>query len=145
MSAALDSAGGLDIVNGLADGWSTQLGKAYTDGEELSGGQWQKLALGRAMMRADPLLMILDEPTSALDAETEYLLFERYAQGAQRAARKSGAVTLLVTHRFSTARMADLIIVLGGGGILEFGDHATLVARGGLYAELYELQASAYR
>ncbi|MEV8510704.1 ABC transporter ATP-binding protein [Dactylosporangium sp. NPDC051484] len=144
-AAALERAGGTDVVEGLPDGWSTQLGKAYADGAELSGGQWQKLALGRAMMRTDPLLLILDEPSAALDAETEHRLFEQYAAGARQASQRTGTVTLLVTHRFSTVRIADLIIVVGDGGILEFGSHATLMQRGGTYAELYSIQAAAYR
>jgi ATP-binding cassette subfamily B protein len=111
---------------------------------ELSGGQWQKLALARAFMRTDPLLVVFDEPTAALDAPTEHALFERFAAAARSGAGR-GAVTLLVSHRFSTVRMADLIVVLAAGRIAEQGSHAELVARGGLYAELYELQARAYR
>jgi ATP-binding cassette, subfamily B, bacterial len=111
---------------------------------ELSGGQWQRLALARGMMRDLPLLLILDEPTASLDAITEAALFERY-QAARALARRSGAITLLVSHRFSTVRMADLIVVLEGGRITASGDHASLIQAGGLYAELYELQARAYR
>ncbi|MDQ1681964.1 MAG: ATP-binding cassette, subfamily bacterial, partial [Frankiaceae bacterium] len=115
------------------------------DGTELSGGQWQKLALGRAMMRELPLLLILDEPTSALDAEAEHQLFEQYAENARRVGRETGAITVLVSHRFSTVRMADLILVVADGRVAEAGDHAALLAQDGLYAELYALQASAYR
>jgi ATP-binding cassette subfamily B protein len=97
------------------------------------------------MMRQAPLLLLLDEPTAALDAPTEHALFARYANAARRAAGASGAITLLVTHRFSTVRLADLIVVLDQGRVVEQGSHAALVARGGLYAELYELQARAYR
>jgi ATP-binding cassette subfamily B protein len=89
--------------------------------------------------------LILDEPTAALDAETEHALFERYAAQARAVAGAVGAVTLLVSHRFSTVRMADLIVVVDDGRIVESGDHATLVRAGGLYAELYTLQASGYR
>jgi ATP-binding cassette subfamily B protein len=142
--AALGRARADDLVARLATGLSTQLGKSYTDGTELSGGQWQKLALGRAMMRELPLLLILDEPTSALDAQAEHSLFERYAEGARRVGRATGAITVLVSHRFSTVRMADLILVVEGGRIIEAGDHAALLRAGGLYAELYELQARAY-
>jgi ATP-binding cassette subfamily B protein len=92
-------------------------------------------------MREQPLLLVLDEPTAALDAETEHALFERYAA----AARGGGGVTLLVSHRFSTVRMADLIVVLDGARLVELGSHADLVARGGQYAELYGIQAAAYR
>jgi ATP-binding cassette subfamily B protein len=142
---ALDRARGTDVVDQLPDGLASQLGKSYANGVELSGGQWQKLALGRAMMRERPLLLILDEPTSALDAQTEHALFERYAAQASAAAAGTGAITLLVSHRFSTVRMADLIVVVAGGRIVEAGDHASLTRAGGLYAELYELQAQAYR
>jgi ATP-binding cassette, subfamily B, bacterial len=111
----------------------------------LSGGQWQRLALGRAMMRPRPLLLILDEPTASLDPRAEQALFERYAAAARAGAAGAGTITLLVSHRFSTVRMADLIVVIDGGQVVEQGDHAALMARGGLYAELYELQARAYR
>jgi ATP-binding cassette subfamily B protein len=141
---ALERAQATDVVGRLEQGLSTQLGKSYTDGTELSGGQWQKLALGRAMMRELPLLLVLDEPTSALDAEAEHALFERYAEGARRVGRASGGVTVLVSHRFSTVRMADLIVVVADGRVAEAGSHAALMRNKGLYAELYRLQAAAY-
>ena len=144
VEAALDRARASDVIGRLRDGLSTQLGKSYADGVELSGGQWQKLALGRAMMREVPLLLILDEPTSALDAEAEHALFERYAEGARRVGQATGGITFLVSHRFSTVRMADLILVVADGRIVEAGSHAALMRAGGLYAELYELQARAY-
>jgi ATP-binding cassette subfamily B protein len=97
------------------------------------------------MMRADPVLLVLDEPTAALDAEAEHALFERYAGAARRAASSTGGITVLVSHRFSTVRMADLILVLEAGRLVGAGSHAELIAQGGLYAELYELQARAYR
>jgi ATP-binding cassette subfamily B protein len=143
--AALDRASARGIVDELSGGLDAQLGKSFEDGVELSGGQWQKLALGRSMMREDPLLLLLDEPTAALDAPSEHALFERYAGAARRAATSSGAITLLVSHRFSTVRMADLILVVDGATIAEAGDHAALMGAGGLYAELYELQARSYR
>jgi ATP-binding cassette subfamily B protein len=144
VEAALDRANAGDVVGRLEEGLSTQLGKSYKEGTELSGGQWQKLALGRAMMRELPLVLILDEPTSALDAEAEHALFERYAEGAQRVGRATGGITVLVSHRFSTVRMADQIVVVADGKIVEAGPHAQLMRNRGLYAELYDLQASAY-
>ena len=96
------------------------------------------------MMRERPLVLILDEPTSALDAEAEHALFERYAEGAQRVGQATGGITVLVSHRFSTVRMADQIIVVADGRIVEAGPHSALMHNRGLYAELYELQASAY-
>lgn len=143
--AALGRASGDGVVDALPDGFETQLGKSFAGGAELSGGQWQKLALGRAMMREDPVLLVLDEPTAALDAQTEHALFERYAGAARRNAASNGAITVLVSHRFSTVRMADLIVVVDGSSVAEVGSHAELVAAGGLYAELFELQARAYR
>jgi ATP-binding cassette, subfamily B, bacterial len=144
VAAALGRARGEDVVDLLDDGLETQLGKTAADGTELSGGQWQKLALGRAMMRELPLLLVLDEPTSALDAQTEHELFERYAAGAKRVAADTGAITLLVSHRFSTVRMADLILVVADGRVAEAGSHDQLMAVHGLYAELYGLQAAQY-
>ncbi len=145
VTAALVRAGGTDVLDSLASGMATKLGRTFDDGLDLSGGQWQKLALGRAMMREAPLLLVLDEPTASLDAPTEYDLFERYAGGARRVSRKTGAITILVSHRFSTVRMADLIVVIDEGGLVEFGSHDELVAHNGLYAELFALQARAYR
>lgn len=145
VASALDRAGGSDVPVKLPQGLDTPIGKSFDNGAELSGGQWQKLALGRAMMRLSPLLLVLDEPTSALDAHTEHALFERYAGMAAATAAATGAITVLVSHRFSTVRMADLIMVVDEGGLAEVGTHADLMARGGLYAELFELQARAYR
>lgn len=98
-------------------------------------------------MRDEPLLVALDEPTAALDAETEHQLFERYASRAREArrSRRNGGVTILVSHRFSTVRMADLIVVLDGARVAETGSHDELLARGGRYAELYQIQARAYQ
>ncbi|HUR77613.1 MAG TPA: ABC transporter ATP-binding protein [Acidimicrobiales bacterium] len=143
--AALERASATDVIERLDLGLGTQLGRAYTEGAELSGGQWQKLALGRAMMRAHPVLLVLDEPTAALDPEAEHALFEHYARAAGRAASHNGGVTVLVSHRFSTVRMADLILVLERGRLVAAGSHAELMQQGGLYAELYDLQARAYR
>jgi len=142
--AALRRADATAVTDALPDGLDTRLGRSFTGGHELSGGQWQRLALARGMMRDLPLLLILDEPTASLDAITEAALFERYL-AARKLASHSGAITLLVSHRFSTVRMADLIIVLDQGRIAATGNHASLVRAGGLYAELYEMQARAYR
>jgi ATP-binding cassette subfamily B protein len=144
LSEALRRADATAVAAELPDGLDTRLGRSFTGGQELSGGQWQRLALARGMMRDLPLLLILDEPTASLDAITEAALFERYL-AARALAKGSGAITLLVSHRFSTVRMADLIIVLDQGRIAASGDHAALIRAGGLYAELYELQARAYR
>ena len=144
LASALERADASAVVAELPDGLDTRLGRSFTGGQELSGGQWQRLALARGMMRDLPLLLILDEPTASLDAITEAALFERYLS-ARALARQSGAITLLVSHRFSTVRMADLIVVLDQGRIAASGDHASLIREGGLYAELYELQARAYR
>jgi ATP-binding cassette subfamily B protein len=145
VQAALRRAHAADVLDHLPDGLGTQLGRSYADGAELSGGQWQKLALGRAMMREAPLLLVLDEPTSALDPQSEHALFERYAKQAGRLRETAGAITLIVSHRFSTVRMADVIVVVQDGQVVETGDHATLVNQGGLYAELFTIQADAYR
>jgi ATP-binding cassette, subfamily B, bacterial len=144
LSEALRRADATAVAAELPGGLDTRLGRSFTGGQELSGGQWQRLALARGMMRDLPLLLILDEPTASLDAITEAALFERYL-AARALAKGSGAITLLVSHRFSTVRMADLIIVLDQGRITASGDHAALIRAGGLYAELYELQARAYR
>jgi len=142
--AAVDRAGADDVVQRLDAGLETQLGPTWPDGVEVSFGQWQKLALARGFMRDEPLVVALDEPTAALDAETEHALFERYASGA-RGDEDDGRITILVSHRFSTVRMADLIVVLDGAHVVEVGSHDDLIARGGQYADLYGIQAAAYR
>lgn len=143
--AALDRAGAADLLETLPKGLATQLGANWPDGIDLSGGQWQKVAIGRAMMRTAPLLLLLDEPTAALDADTEHRLFQQWTAAAQHLRQRNGAVTLLVSHRFSTVQMADLIVVLDQGRIVELGSHRDLMARDGLYAELFQLQAQSYR
>jgi ATP-binding cassette, subfamily B, bacterial len=144
VAAAVSRAGASDVVEQLPDGLDTQLGANWPDGTDLSFGQWQKFALARGFMRERPLLTILDEPTAALDAETEHALFERYAEQA-RSSRTEGRITVLVSHRFSTVRMADLIVVIRDGRIAEIGSHEQLMADGGTYADLYTIQAHAYR
>jgi ATP-binding cassette, subfamily B, bacterial len=145
--AAVGYAGAGDVIAKLPGGLATQLGKTWPGGVEVSFGQWQKLALARGFMRDRPLLLVLDEPTAALDAETEHSLFERYAAAARDRERgdDAGRITILVSHRFSTVRMADLIVVLDGAHVVEFGSHEALMARRGQYAELYGMQADAYR
>ncbi len=145
ITAALERAASSEVVAALPDGRSTQLGSSFDGGVELSGGQWQKLALARAMMRPAPLLLVLDEPTAALDAEAEHHLFARYAAAASALAADTGGITVIVSHRFSTVRMADLIVVVDGGRIAATGTHDQLVAAGGLYPHLYNLQARGYR
>jgi ATP-binding cassette subfamily B protein len=144
LAGALDRAVASDLVASLDDGFDTQLGRQF-DGVELSVGQWQKVALARAMLREEPLLLVLDEPTASLDAPTEHALFERFAAAARDVATSVGGITVLISHRFSTVRMADLIVVLAEGAIVERGAHDDLIAADGLYAELYRLQARAYR
>ncbi|MPY87798.1 MAG: ATP-binding cassette domain-containing protein [Luteitalea sp.] len=141
---AIGRAGATDVVSRLTSGLDTQLGPTWPGGVEVSFGQWQKLALARGFMRDDPLLLVLDEPTAALDAETEHALFERYAAAA-RDEREDGRLTILVSHRFSTVRMADVIVVLDGARVVEVGTHEQLIATGGQYSELYGIQAAAYR
>jgi ATP-binding cassette subfamily B protein len=144
VGTAVARAGAEDVVHGLPQGLSTQLGPTWDDGVDLSFGQWQKLALARGFMRDGTLLQVLDEPTAALDAETEHALFESFARQA-RTGEPDGRITVLVSHRFSTVRMADLILVLQGSRLVEAGSHAELMTAGGLYAELYGIQAAAYR
>ena len=142
--AAVNRAGAGDVISRLPAGLDTQLGPTWPAGVEVSFGQWQKIALARGFMRETPLLLILDEPTAALDAETEHALFERYAAAA-RDGSHAGRITILVSHRFSTVRMADLIVVLDGAHVVETGTHDDLMARRGQYAELFNIQATAYR
>jgi ATP-binding cassette subfamily B protein len=147
VAAAVERGGAGDVIERLPAGLDTQLGPTWPGGVEVSFGQWQKLALARGFMRAKPLLLVLDEPTAALDAETEHALFERYAAAARGAGRAdtAGGITILVSHRFSTVRMADLIVVLDGARVAQVGSHEELMAKGGPYAELYGIQAAAYR
>jgi len=141
---AVDRAGAGDVIARLASGLDTQLGPTWPGGVDVSFGQWQKLALARGFMRERPLLLVLDEPTAALDAETEHALFERYAAAAGDDGA-DGRITLLVSHRFSTVRMASLIVVLDGARLVEMGSHDALMANGGQYSQLYGIQAAAYR
>src|SRR5271170_7246334 len=126
------------VVDKLAGGYDQILGRRFEGGVELSGGEWQKMALARAYLR-DAQLLILDEPTAALDARSELEVFERFAELTE------GKMALLISHRFSTVRMADRIVVLSGGRLIEEGNHQQLMASGGLYAEMFEMQAASYR
>ena len=126
------------VISRLPKGYAQPLGKRFAQGVDLSGGEWQKLAIARAYMR-QAQVMILDEPTAALDARSEYEVFERFKELSQ------GRTTVLISHRFSTVRMADRILVLEQGRILESGSHEHLLAANGRYAELFNLQAEGYR
>ncbi len=126
------------VVRKLAGGYDQMLGRRFESGVDLSGGEWQRIALARAYLR-DAQLLILDEPTAALDAKSELEVFERFAE------LTLGKMALLISHRFSTVRMADRIVVLAGGQLVEEGDHARLMALGGRYAEMFEMQAASYR
>jgi ATP-binding cassette subfamily B protein len=126
------------VVAKLANGYDQMLGRRFDGGVELSGGEWQKVALARAYLR-DAQLLILDEPTAALDARSELEVFERFAELTE------GKMALLISHRFSTVRMADRIVVLAGGRLIEEGNHRQLMALGGTYAEMFEMQAASYR
>ncbi len=144
VDAAVARAGAEDVIERLPDRLETQLGQTWPGGVELSFGQWQKLALARGFMRDRPVVLVLDEPTAALDAETEHALFERYS-AAVKGRGGEGRVTILVSHRFSTVRMADLIVVMDGARVVEVGTHDALMTKGGQYAQLYGIQAAAYR
>ena len=126
------------VIDRLPNGYEQMVGRRFEGGVDLSGGEWQKLALARAYMR-DAQLLILDEPTATLDARAEYEVFQRFADLTR------GRMAVLISHRFSTVRMADRILVLADGAIQEQGTHSQLVSLGGRYAELFELQAAGYR
>ena len=128
-----------DFIDTLPAGYQTQLGKWFKDGRELSGGQWQKIALSRAFMRSRADILVLDEPTAAMDAQAEAEVFEHFRQLARE------RITILISHRFSTVRMADQIVVLNNGHIIERGSHEELMQLHGRYAQLFTLQARGYR
>jgi ATP-binding cassette subfamily B protein len=135
---AVERGGARELVSGLTDGLDTQLGRWFKSGAELSGGQWQKVALARAFMREEADILILDEPTAALDAEAEHAVFERFRQ------LTAGRTAILISHRFPTVRMADRILVLEHGRVIEDGTHEHLLAAGARYAHLFRLQAAGY-
>jgi ATP-binding cassette subfamily B protein len=127
------------FIDDLPDRYGTQLGRWFNRGQELSGGQWQRIALARAFMREQAEIVVLDEPTSSMDAETEMEVFERFRALTQ------DKIVILISHRFSTVRQADTIAVMEHGSIVEQGTHEELMVLNGRYARLFELQASAYR
>src|SRR5262249_4111781 len=135
---ATERGGADELVTALTEGLETPLGRWFQNGAELSGGQWQKVALSRAFMREQADILVLDEPTAALDAEAEHAVFTRFRSLAQ------GRTTILISARFPTVRMADRIVVIEGGRIIEEGTHQDLVAAGGRYAHLFSLQAQGY-
>ena len=136
---AVEQGGAKELVATLAGGLDAQLGRWFSGGVELSGGQWQKVALARAFMREEADILILDEPTAALDAEAEHAVFQRFR------ALAAGRTTILISHRFPTVRMADRILVIESGRVTEDGSHAQLLAAGRRYAHLFGLQAAGYR
>jgi ATP-binding cassette subfamily B protein len=127
-----------ELIDSLPEGYAQILGRRFERGLDLSGGEWQKIALARAYLR-DAQLLILDEPTASLDARAEHDVFSRFAE------LTAGKMALLISHRFSTVRMADKILVLANGGIVEEGSHTELMSQGGRYSEMFELQAANYR
>ena len=131
-------AGCHDLIGNLPEGYETTLGRLFQGGHQLSGGEWQKIALARAFMR-DAQILILDEPTAALDPRAEYEIYEQFKELTRSKA------TILVSHRFSTARMADRVIVLEQGKIIEQGTHTELMTQNGAYATLFRMQAENYQ
>ena len=144
LAVAVEDAGADALVDQLPQKYETQVGRFFRGGRELSGGQWHKLALARGLMRRTPLLTVLDEPPASLDAAAESALFARYATAARQSAA-DGAITVLISHRFSTVRDADLVVVVENGRIAETGSHEDLLAADGLYANLHNMQAAHYK
>ncbi|MGO8998055.1 MAG: ABC transporter ATP-binding protein [Polyangiaceae bacterium] len=148
IARAVERGGAEEVVGSLTGGLDAPLGRWFQNGTELSGGQWQKVALARAFMREEADILVLDEPTAALDAESEHAVFERFralAAGTDRPAEQGARTTIVISHRFPTVRMASRIVVLEKGRIVEEGSHEALVAHGGKYARMFALQAEGYR
>ena len=135
---AVEQGGAAALVANMATGIETPLGRWFQNGVELSGGQWQKVALARGFMREQADILVLDEPTAALDAEAEQAVFERFKELSK------GKTTLIISHRFPTVRLSDRILVLENNGISEDGTHDALVAANKTYAHLYSMQAAGY-
>ena len=127
------------FIDSMEKGYDTQLGRWFKDGRELSGGPWQKIALSRAFMRKQADILVLDEPTSAMDAEAEAKIFDHFRDVTEN------QMAILISHRFSTVRMADQIVVLADGKIIERGSHEQLMDRNGKYAHLFAIQAKGYQ
>lgn len=145
VTRAVDQGGATDIVVGLPDGLDTRLGRSFDDGVDLSGGEWQRIALARARMRPDVCLLALDEPTAAIDPLAEEALLSAYVAAARQTVAEAGGITLFASHRLSTARLADLIVVVDRGRIAQLGVHDQLMAQhDGIYRDLYERQSRAY-
>ena len=128
-----------EVVAELPEGMDTMLGRWFDKGHELSGGQWQKIALSRAFMRMKADILVLDEPTASMDAAAEVAIFDRFRE------RTKDQIAIVISHRFSTVRMADRIVVLHGGKVVEEGSHESLMQHGGRYAHLFTLQAKGYQ
>jgi ATP-binding cassette subfamily B protein len=138
--AAAEQAGASELIEGLPDGWRTPLSPARPGGVDLSGGQWQRIAVARALLavRTGANVLVLDEPTAHLDVRTEFEVFHQVVRAAR------GISVVLISHRLATVREADRIAVISDGRVTESGDHSGLLARGGTYAELFHLQASQF-
>ena len=143
MQGAAQKGRATELVERLAERWETQLGVVF-DGARLSKGEWQRMALARGLMKRDPVILVLDEPTAALDPQAEHDLFVEFTRHAREIAARNGAITILISHRFSTVTMTDRIIVLDGGRLVEAGSHAELMATASRYRSLYESQARGY-
>jgi ATP-binding cassette subfamily B protein len=141
LERAASRAGADAVIAGLPDGWDTVLDRQFDGGTDLSGGQWQRLALARALFAVESgaRVLVLDEPTAALDVRAEADVYDRFLDIT------TGLTSIVISHRFSTVRRADRIVVIDGGRVIEDGDHASLLVAGGRYARMFELQAARYR